>query len=178
MGAASDSGTTLIQVEHASALAGQIVEVIVKDNQPTVRVRDGLASILSVALAALFLTTGIGKVIGYSEMVSDFARWGYPDWLVIVAAALEVTGALLILLPRLATVGAGLLAISMCGAFATHVLNAQPGKAVLTLTLLCLVALVAVARWPRSILRTGTTRDHASARSAEGMRPAASGMPG
>lgn len=121
--------------------------------ETTPRIRDGLLTILCLALAGLFLGTGIGKVIGYSDMVSDFARWGYPEWLVIVAAALEITGALLLLAPRLASVGAMLLAVSMSGAFITHVVNGQSPKAVLTGALLLLVLLVAGARWSRSILR-------------------------
>ncbi|HEX7069292.1 MAG TPA: DoxX family protein [Rhodothermales bacterium] len=125
-----------------------------KQIQPTVRIRDGLVTILSLVLAGVFLGTGFGKVIGYSEMVGDFARWGYPEGLVVVAAALEITGALLILMPRLASVGASLLAISMCGAFLTHLVNGQAGKGLLTAALLALVVLVAVARWPRSILRS------------------------
>lgn len=133
--------------------------------QPTLRIRDGLVTILSLCLAGIFLGTGIGKVIGYSEMVTDFARWGYPEWLVVVASALEITGALLILAPRLATVGAALLAVSMSGAFVTHVINAQPGKAALTGALLLLVVLVAAFRWQRSILR----REGARTRPASSM---------
>lgn len=128
-----------------------------KPIQETLRVRDGLVSILCLVLAGIFLTTGIGKVIGYSEMVTDFARWGYPEWLVIVASALEITGALLLLLPRLASVGAILLAISMCGAFTTHVIHAQPGKMVLTLILLVLIVVVGIARWPRSMIHASSS---------------------
>lgn len=131
--------------------------------QPTIRIRDGLLTILSLVLAGIFLGTGIGKVIGYSDMVTDFARWGYPEWLVIVASALEITGALLILAPRLATVGAMLLAISMCGAFITHLVNVQPGKAVLTGSLLLILALIAVARWPRSVLNSTSLRPRETA---------------
>lgn len=129
--------------------------------QPTLRIRDGLLSIVSLALAGLFLATGLGKVVGYSEMVEDFARWGYPSWLVIVASSLEITGALLILAPRLATVGAALIATSMMGAFLTHVANGQPAKMVLTGLLLIAALSVAAVRWSRSIHRTDVVRSSA-----------------
>jgi len=54
-----------------------------------------------------------------------FLGWGYPAWLALAVGAVEVVGALLILVPRFATYAAAMLIVIMLGAVWTV---ASPGN--------------------------------------------------
>ncbi len=49
-----------------------------------------------------------------------FVRWGYPEWFPTLIGVLEILGALLILFPKTASLGAITLACIMLGATVTH----------------------------------------------------------
>lgn len=106
--------------------------------------------VLSGLLAALFLTAGGSKLAGAENHVQHFAHWGWPDWLRLVVGAVEVTSAVLLLIPRVAFFGGCALVVVMAGATYTHLFRAtgETGMAVFTLVLLGLAALVAYARRP------------------------------
>jgi uncharacterized membrane protein YphA (DoxX/SURF4 family) len=105
--------------------------------------------IASIALAALFLATGIPKLLGAEGWGRHFSRWGYPDWLRLVVGATEVVSAALLLVPRFARLGAGAIAVVMAGATYTHLARAsgEAGRAVFTVVLLLLAA--GIVRWRR-----------------------------
>ena len=92
--------------------------------------------VLTLILVASFLGAGGTKLAGLQKHVDDFARWGYPDWLRIVVGLIEVSAAILLLVPRVATIGAALLAFEMLVAVYTDVVNDEPviGAAMLGLT--------------------------------------------
>ena len=46
------------------------------------------------------------KLAGAEAHVRHFVTWGYPDWFRLVVGAIEVTSAVLLLVPRLAFFGA------------------------------------------------------------------------
>jgi hypothetical protein len=58
-----------------------------------------IPTILTAALALIFVVAGIVNVIGRGTVKSDFARWGFPDGFNIVCGGLELVGAALLLLP-------------------------------------------------------------------------------
>ena len=103
---------------------------------------------LSILLAALFVVTGAPKLLGAEGWVHHFARWGYPDWLRLVIGGLEVGAAALLCIPRLATVGAGVVVVVMAGASYTHLFRApdEAGRAAFTLTVLLVAAVVGYLR--------------------------------
>lgn len=111
--------------------------------------------VVSGVLAALYLMAGGSKLAGVEMHVKNFARWGWPDGMRVVVGAVEVTSAVLILMPRTAFVGACALMLVMAGATYTHLFRAtgEGGMAVATLVLLGLAALVAHARRPDSLRR-------------------------
>lgn len=101
--------------------------------------------LLTIVLAASFLGAGGTKLAGLQKHIDDFARWGYPDWLRIVVGLIEVGAAILVLIPRVATIGAAILAIEMLVAIYTDVVNDEP---VIGAVMLCLLAVVVgVARF-------------------------------
>lgn len=101
-------------------------------------------------LAFVFVMAGLPKLMGVPGHVRAFARWGYPDWFRLVVGAVEVSSAVLLLIPRLAFLGAAGIAAIMAGATYTHVVRVpeEASRAPFTLTLLALAALVGYARRP------------------------------
>jgi putative oxidoreductase len=104
---------------------------------------------LSILCASLFLFAGVDKFVHFENYVNMFAEMGYAQWFVVVIGVLEMTGAFLLLVPRVAWVGAGLLAVIMVGAVVT-VLRAGKGlEAIVPAVVFVILVLIAYARWPR-----------------------------
>lgn len=107
--------------------------------------------VLSVLMALFFLIAGVPKLLGAQGHVEHFASWRYPDWFRLVVGTVEVVSAILLLIPRIAYLGAAGIAVIMAGATYTHVLRVpeEAGRAPLTLTLLALAVLIGYARRPK-----------------------------
>lgn len=95
--------------------------------------------------AAAFLAAGGAKLVGAAPMVEIFDKIGVGQWFRFLTGTLEITGAVLILLPRTAFWGGLLLACVMTGAVVTHLvaIGGNPGPAT---ALLAITATVAVLR--------------------------------
>ena len=109
------------------------------------------ATVLSILLALMFLAAGVPKLLGGPDVAAGFATYGYPGWFPLVVGVIEVAGAALLLVPRLAWLGAVAVGVIMAGATYTHAVLGQGegGRAVFTLLLLAVAAFVAYVRWPR-----------------------------
>jgi putative oxidoreductase len=83
-------------------------------------------------LAAAFLAAGVAKLAGAPFMVDIFEQIGVGQWFRVVTGAVEVIGAVALLVPGLASVGALWLGGTMVGAVATHlfVLHTSPAPAI------------------------------------------------
>jgi putative oxidoreductase len=116
--------------------------------------------LLSIGLAFIFLVAGVPKLAGADAHIRHFVVWGYPDWFRLVVGAIEVTSAVLLLVPRLAAIGGAGIALIMAGATYTHVVRvpAEAGRAPFTLTLLAGALLVAYVRRPRRPTATAMRR--------------------
>jgi putative oxidoreductase len=101
---------------------------------------------LQALLAIMFAMAGLAKVFGDPAMVEMFATIGIGRWLRYVVGALDIAGAVGVLVPRLSGLAALGLVCLMAGATLTNVLvlGASP------LVLLAVIALVAWSRWPRT----------------------------
>ena len=73
-------------------------------------------------------------------------QWSVPGWMVPITAVMEVVGGLLILVPKLAMYGGGLIIFVMVGAAGSHMMAAEWPNAGFTLFLAVLASLVANAR--------------------------------
>ncbi|SDU81272.1 DoxX-like family protein [Microlunatus sagamiharensis] len=93
-------------------------------------------------LALVFLGAGVSKLVGEPAMVTMFADIGAGQWLRYAVGALEVLGAVGVLVPRTSPLAAVGLALLMVGATATNltVLGASPWLPLLLLVLAGLVA--------------------------------------
>jgi putative oxidoreductase len=104
---------------------------------------------LQALLALAFAMAGFAKVSGSPAMVEMFATIGIGQWFRYVVGALEIAGAVGVLIPRLSGLEAlGLIGL-MAGATLTNmrVLGASP---LLPIALMLVSALVAWDRWPRT----------------------------
>ena len=105
--------------------------------------------VLQILLALQFVMAGLAKVFGDPAMVEMFATIGIGQWFRYVVGALEISGAIGVLVPRISGLAALGLVCLMAGATLTNlfVLGASP---LLPMGLLLVSALVAWGRWPRT----------------------------
>ncbi len=105
--------------------------------------------VLQALLALQFVGGGLLKVGGDPAMVEMFANIGIGQWFRYVVGALELAGAVGVLIPRLCGLAALGLVCLMAGATATNVLVLGTNP-LLPIVLLLVSALVAWGRWPRT----------------------------
>lgn len=110
--------------------------------------------VLQVAAAAMLGMAGFGKLTGTPDMIALFDAVGIGQWFRYVTGALEVGGAVLLLVPALAGVGALLLAGVMLGAVLTH-LFIIGGSPVVPLVLMIVTGYIAFARRDRTLRLLG-----------------------
>jgi putative oxidoreductase len=99
------------------------------------RAAAAIAWTLQIACAAMFLFAGGSKLAGNPDMVTAFNTIGVGQWFRYLTAAIEVIGALLLLVPSLAFFGALALAMTMVGAVMTHlfIIGGSPVPAIVLL---------------------------------------------
>jgi uncharacterized membrane protein YphA (DoxX/SURF4 family) len=71
-------------------------------------------------LALVFVNASLAKLTGNPEMVALFTAIGFGQWFRYVTGILELTGAVLIMVPKTRTIGSALLATIMLGALTAH----------------------------------------------------------
>jgi putative oxidoreductase len=101
--------------------------------------------VVQALLALAFVGAASGKLLGKPEMVALFEAVGVGQWFRYVTGLMELTGALLIVVPRTKFFGAALLSMVMVGAVLTHLFilhNAPTAPAVL-------LVLSGVVAWAR-----------------------------
>jgi putative oxidoreductase len=83
-------------------------------------------------LATAFLAAGVAKLAGVPFMVDLFTQIGLGQWFRVATGVVEVAGAVALLVPGLASIGALWLGFTMVGAVATHlfVLHTSPVPAI------------------------------------------------
>jgi putative oxidoreductase len=112
------------------------------------RTRAVVVWILSILTALLLVAAGLPKILGQGGWVARFERWGYPAGFVLVIGVVEVVGALMLLIPRVAALGAAILAVVMLGATATHLLHGETPRIAVTLVLCAAFVAIAWLRRP------------------------------
>jgi putative oxidoreductase len=77
--------------------------------------------VLQILMAALYLMAGTSKLRGVPMMVAQFAQLGVGQWFRYFTGCVEVTGAILLLVPRLCSFGGFLIACTMTGAIVARI---------------------------------------------------------
>jgi uncharacterized membrane protein YphA (DoxX/SURF4 family) len=104
------------------------------------------ATILAVLLAAVFLAAGVPKLVGAEPLILQAAAMrGFPDWIRIVVAIVEVVGGIALLIPATSAVAATMLALLMLPAAITQRVSGEPGM-LIPATLFVLLLVLAVMR--------------------------------
>ena len=79
--------------------------------------------VVTVAFGGLMLLAGATKFLQPEMWTGNFEAWGYPGAFAYVIGAVEIAGALALFVPRLATYAGVLIAVIMCGAAVTLIMN-------------------------------------------------------
>ena len=106
--------------------------------------------ILQILAAATFFLAGGSKLAGVAPMVEMFDRIGLGQWFRYLTGGLEVTSAILLLIPGTVVLGGALLVVTMVGAIATH-LFILGGSPVPPIVLFVMVGTITWYRWLASI---------------------------
>lgn len=111
--------------------------------------------ILQLGAAFMFLMSGYAKLSSAPQMVGLFQLIGVGQWFRYVTGALEVLGAVALLVPRFAGLGALLLVGVMVGAVLTHllVIGGSPLMAVVLLLVSAAIAWGRCGTWLRLLGR-------------------------
>jgi len=110
------------------------------------RIQRNPVNVVSALLALIFVLAGVAQLISADIVVERFQVWGYPVSLVPVVGLIEVIGALALLVPSVASLGAIGLGLVMVGAIITHVAFGSAPFALVPLVLLVPLAWVAYRR--------------------------------
>lgn len=84
---------------------------------PASRIKTIVLWSLRILMAALFLFAGLMKLTGQPMMIDEFDTIGLGQWFRLLTGALEVAGAIAILLPSVSVFGSILLLAVDAGAF-------------------------------------------------------------
>ena len=106
--------------------------------------------VLQIAAAGMFLMVGFLKLSGNAQLVGLFEAIGVGQWFRYLTGALEVAGAILLLLPRTSGLGALMLVGVMAGAVMTHVFIVG-GSPLMAIILLVITGVVAWGRRQRTM---------------------------
>jgi len=98
-------------------------------------------------LVWVFAQQGSAKFSDTSGWARAFAMWHFPVWFRILIGCLEVGAALLLLVPRTAALGAGIIVVVMLGAMGTHIVRGHPTQVTSEILPLALALIVSVGRW-------------------------------
>ena len=96
---------------------------------------------LQILMAALYLMAGGSKLLGNPHMVEQFAELGVGQWFRYFTGCVEVTGAILLLVPRLCSFGGFLITATMIGAIIARI-TVLHGNMVGDLVLLLIAATI------------------------------------
>ena len=107
--------------------------------------RIGGTWLLQVLLAVVMVGSGARKFTSpaWERM---FRAWGYPDGFYLVIGAIEVIAGMGLLIPKIASYSALILAVVMAGAAGTHMLN-DDRSIVGEIVFMSLAIAIAVVRW-------------------------------
>ena len=107
-----------------------------------------IAWIVTILLAAWMTVAGIPKLMGPEEMLQSFDKWGYPYWFMYVVGVGEIAIAIGIFIPKIRVLAVGLLAVIMLGAAVTHAMNDEVSQMPPSLIALFMGILILILRRP------------------------------
>ena len=101
---------------------------------------------LQILLAVLFLYQGIDKFSERRLWLRIFEEIGFGQWFRYLTGVVEISGGLMLLIPKTTLVAVGLLACTMVGALLVHVLVIGAGPQTIFVCILLLMLCIIGAR--------------------------------
>ena len=86
--------------------------------------------VLTALLALAYLGAGYLMVSGQAAIVQEFTDFGLPGWIRVTIGALEMTGAVLLLIPAFTGTAPNALSIILVGGTACHLMFTSPPQAI------------------------------------------------
>jgi len=105
----------------------------------TSKILNVVAWVLTILLFLEFLIAGQAKFTTAAIWSNHFMQWGYPDGFYMVVGAVEVLGAIALLIPKTLQYAAALLSIIMLAASITHFVHGENGVMPLVAMILLIV---------------------------------------
>jgi DoxX-like family len=116
-----------------------------------------IPTILTAALAVIFLVAGAINISGRGTVRADFARWRFPGGFHLVCGGLELVGAALLLSPSTRFCGLALLGVIMAGAIFSLLRHREPiSHLAPAFAIAALLALAAIAVSAGSFVATSS----------------------
>ena len=111
-------------------------------------VKSVISWVVQILLATFYLLAASGKLMSRPQVIEMFRNWGFPDKFYLVVGALELFGAIGLLIPRLAGYAASGLIVLMVGAALTHLINGEGLQVLRPLIFILFLAAVVHLRRP------------------------------
>jgi len=112
------------------------------------RVKDVILWIVQILLAAFYVLAASGKLMSRPQWIELFRNWGFPDKFYLVIGALELVGAIGLVIPRIAGYAAAGLILIMIGAALTNLINGDGLQVLRPLIFMAFLGLVVYLRRP------------------------------
>ena len=113
-----------------------------------------------IFLAVIFVMSGGGKLAQIEMWQNVFVNeWNLPAWMAPVTGVAEILAGLMLLIPRLTTLGAAVIVMVMLGATGTHIMAAEWPRIGVTLVFGTMAGIV--VKW--SLLRVKATAEAGAA---------------
>ncbi|HJX90992.1 MAG TPA: DoxX family protein [Pyrinomonadaceae bacterium] len=112
------------------------------------RVKDVTLWIVQILLATFFVLAASGKLMSRPQWIERFRNWGFPDKFYLIIGALELVGAIGLVIPRIAGYAAAGLILIMIGAALTNLINGEGLQVLRPLIFMVFLGLVVYLRRP------------------------------
>ena len=112
------------------------------------RIKGVISWIVQILLATFYVLAASGKLMSRPQVIEMFRNWGFPDKFYLVIGALELVGAIGLLIPRIAGYAAAGLILLMIGAALTNLIHGDGLQVLRPLIFMVFLALVVYLRRP------------------------------
>jgi len=100
-----------------------------------------------IILSILFLLASLGKLTQNQAVIEMFSDWGYFDGFYLIIGVLELSFAILLLIPKTSIFATIALFVIMVGALITHLIHDPLGQIFRPLIFMALLSVVMFLQW-------------------------------
>jgi len=112
------------------------------------RVKRVISWAVQILLATSYVLAASGKLMSRPQWIEMFRHWGFPDKFYLVIGALELVGAIGLLIPRIAGYAAAGLILLMIGAALTNLIHGDRFQVLRPLIFMVFLTVVLYLRRP------------------------------